>query len=89
MTETYRVGGSWKTHTIVLEGSEPADEKGRRADDLPVAWIDSAAPEGLAERVVRLLNANPPEACGWTNGYGQRCALDVGHTGYHVEGERW
>lgn len=58
---TYRVGGSWKTHTIVLEGSEPADEKGKRPDDLPVAWVDSAAPEGLAERICRLLNADEPE----------------------------
>jgi hypothetical protein len=53
---TYRVGGSWKTHTIILEGSEPADERGRRPDDLPVAWVGSAAPEGLATRICELLN---------------------------------
>ena len=49
----YRVGGSWKTHTIIREGVEPADENGKRPDDLPLAWVDSAAPQWLASWISR------------------------------------
>jgi hypothetical protein len=61
--DVYRVGASWKTHTIIRSGIEPADERGRRSDDLPVAWVDSAAPEGWAAEVCRRMNAVELRSC--------------------------
>ncbi|MET0416025.1 MAG: hypothetical protein ABW022_08395 [Actinoplanes sp.] len=55
---TFRVGGSWNQQTIILEGVQPSDDRGRRPDDQLVGFIDSAAPEGLAELIVALLNGD-------------------------------
>lgn len=79
---TYRTGTSWHRHTIIREGVLPADEKGRRPDDLPVAWVDSAAPEGLAERICALLNASerpahPGETWWWPTDCAQ-CDRPIG-----------
>lgn len=50
----YRVGRSWGV-TLVWEGSQPPDEKGRRPDDKLLGMInhDDFA---LARRIVDLLN---------------------------------
>jgi hypothetical protein len=53
----YRPGGSWKTQTIILCGAGPADEKGHRDGDRPIAFVDSAAPEGVAELAALMLTA--------------------------------
>jgi hypothetical protein len=51
----YRTGNHWG-RTIIRTGSQPPDADGRRPDDQLVAVVDSAAPEGLAERICALLN---------------------------------
>lgn len=63
----YRTGNCWHRHTIIRVGTQPPDEQGRREDDQPVAWVDSAAPEGFAGRICELLNAPTPDVP-YTNG---------------------
>lgn len=51
----YRTGSHWGT-TIIREGTQPADERGRRPDDQLVGMVTDA---GLAERICALLNGRP------------------------------
>jgi len=91
----YRVGGSWRRHTIVLEGAQSADENGRRADDQVVAFVDSAAPEGLAARICDLLNDSVGPCSSslphlHDSEFGTFCELRHGHAGDHEAGPtRW
>lgn len=69
---TYRTGSHWGT-TIIREGSEPADDSGRRDDDeLALQVIDADRPQGerqlLADRVAELLTV-------------VEAACDCGHEG--------
>lgn len=58
----YRIGGSWGGRTIIRIGIQPPDADGRRPDDQLLAHVDSAAPDGWAERICELLNGDsgPP-----------------------------
>jgi hypothetical protein len=72
---TYRTGSHWGT-TIIREGTQPADERGRRPDDQLVAQvIDADQPREerqlLAERIAELLTV-VEQAC------------DCGHEGLEL-----
>lgn len=72
---TYRTGSHWAT-TIIREGSQPADESGRREDDeLALQVIDADRPRQerqlLAERVAELLTV-------------VEAACDCGHEGLEL-----
>lgn len=52
----YRAGGSWG-RTLILVGTGPADEKGRRPDDFLIGSHDSAMPANFTARAAELLTA--------------------------------
>lgn len=75
---TYRTGGHWGI-TIVREGTQPADERGRRPDDELVA-VTMNDPQ-LAERICALLNAADDPETGPCVGLCAGCPPDCGLVG--------